>query len=99
MPADLRLIEAPHCRIDEAALTGESETSEKIAHRLETPTLPLGERRNMAFKGTVLSYGRARGLVVATGMNTELGRIAALLSDEVSTRSSRRATNACMPIG
>jgi Ca2+-transporting ATPase len=87
VPADLRLIEAPHCRIDEAALTGESETSDKHTRRLETPGLPLGERRNMAFKGTVLSYGRARGLVVATGMHTELGRIAALLSDDADTRT------------
>ena len=70
VPADLRLIDAPHCRIDEATLTGESETSDKHTRRLETPGLPLGERRNMAFKGTVLSYGRARGLVVATGLNT-----------------------------
>jgi Ca2+-transporting ATPase len=87
VPADLRLIEAPHCRIDEAALTGESETSDKVTHRLDTPDLPLGERRNMAFKGTVVSYGRARGLVVATGMKTELGRIAALLSDDPDART------------
>ncbi len=87
VPADLRLIEASHCRIDEAALTGESETSDKDSRRLETPGLPLGERRNMAFKGTVLSYGRARGLVVATGMDTELGRIAALLSDDSDART------------
>ena len=87
VPADLRLIEAPHCRIDEAALTGESETSDKVTHRLDAPDLPLGERRNMAFKGTVISYGRARGLVVATGMNTELGRIAALLSDDPDSRT------------
>jgi Ca2+-transporting ATPase len=87
VPADLRLIDAPHCRIDEAALTGESETCDKHTRRLETPGLPLGERLNMAFKGTVLSYGRARGLVVATGMNTELGRIAALLSDDPDART------------
>ncbi len=79
VPADLRLVETAHCKVNEAALTGESETSDKDTQPLDNPDLPLGERRNMAFKGTVLTYGRARALAVATGMQTEIGRIAALL--------------------
>ncbi len=82
VPADLRLIETAHCKINEAALTGESETSDKDTHALDKPDLPLGERSNMAFKGTVMTYGRARALVVATGMQTEIGRIAALLEED-----------------
>ena len=82
VPADLRLIETAHCKVNEAALTGESETSDKQTQPLENPDLPLGERHNMAFKGTIVTYGRARALVVATGMQTEIGRIAELLGSD-----------------
>nr|NIO41346.1 HAD-IC family P-type ATPase [Burkholderiales bacterium] len=79
VPADLRLIETVRCKVNEAALTGESETSDKNTRALDNPDLPLGERRNMAYKGTILTYGRARALVVGTAMQTEIGRIATLL--------------------
>jgi len=82
VPADLRLIETAHCKINEAALTGESETSDKDTQPLDDPGLSLGERRNIAFKGTIVTYGRARAVVVATGMQTEIGRIAALLETD-----------------
>jgi len=82
VPADLRLIETAHCKINEAALTGESQTTDKHTQPLDAPDLALGEQTNMAFKGTIMTYGRARALVAATGMQTEIGRIAALLEGD-----------------
>jgi Ca2+-transporting ATPase len=82
VPADLRLIELASLKVNESTLTGESQAVEKRVAQLDEPDLPLGDRFNLAFKGTVVTYGRARGLVVGTGMQTELGKIAALLSGE-----------------
>ena len=79
VPADLRLVEAAGLTVNEAALTGESIPVVKAPGARAAAAAPLGERRNMAFKGTTVTRGRAAGLVVATGPHTELGRIAALL--------------------
>jgi Ca2+-transporting ATPase len=82
LPADLRLTELAAFKVDESTLTGESQPVDKQGDRLHHRDLPLGDRRNLGYKGTVVTHGRARGLVVATGMRTELGNIATLLSGE-----------------
>ena len=75
VPADLRILESYQCKIDESALTGESLTVEKNSNKLVDDTL-LAERKNMAFMGTCVASGRAIGVVVSTGMKTQLGKIA-----------------------
>jgi Ca2+-transporting ATPase len=79
IPADVRLIECMNLRLEEAALTGESIPVEKNARQTLPEGAPLGDQKNMAFMGTLVSYGRGRGLVVETGMGTQIGRIAELL--------------------
>ena len=79
VPADLRLIDIAQLRVDESALTGESVTVEKQAGVLTGMVHALGDRLNMAFKGTTATHGRGRGLVMATGMLTELGKVAGLM--------------------
>jgi Ca2+-transporting ATPase len=92
VPADLRLIEAVRLQAQEAALTGESEPVEKSVEPLAYPALGVGDRRNCVFKGTYITDGRGVGIVVATGMNTQLGAIAQLMSaeEEVQTPLQRR---------
>jgi len=79
MPADVRLVEAINLRVQEAALTDESEAVEKETEALSRDNMPIGDRRNMGYLGTAATYGRAVGLVVETGMRTELGKIATLI--------------------
>lgn len=81
VPADIRITESINLKIEEAALTGESEACEKTNIVLQEADLPLGDLRNMAFKGTFVTYGRGTGVVVATGMQTQLGRIAQMLQE------------------
>lgn len=80
VPADVRLLQSQQCKIDESALTGESLTIRKSTEALPAETL-LAERSNMAFMGTTVSSGRGLGLVVATGMKTELGKIASNIAE------------------
>jgi P-type Ca2+ transporter type 2C len=79
VPADLRLLEAEALKINEASLTGESNPVDKITQPITEPDLPLADQLNMAFKGTQVTNGVARGVAVATGMKTELGNIAGML--------------------
>jgi Ca2+-transporting ATPase len=91
VPADLRLADAQALSIDEAALTGESEAVGKIVESLPgADGSLLGERRNMAFRGTAVTHGRGAGIVVSIGMATELGRIAALLQTPASATPLQR---------
>ncbi len=81
VPADLRLAETINLRIEEAALTGESVPVEKSAHVFLGEDIPLGDRHNTAFMGTLITYGRGSGIVVATGMHTQMGLIAEMLQN------------------
>lgn len=84
VPADIRLLESHSIKIEEASLTGESHAVEKQTDKLNGEQLPLGDRTNMAYKSTLVTYGRGNGVVVATGMDTEIGRIAQLLQEDKS---------------
>ena len=92
IPADLRLIEAVNLKIQESSLTGESVPVEKKTVTLAGDEIALGDRVNMAFSSGMVTYGRGRGVVVATGMKTEVGKIAHMLehSEETETPMSRR---------
>jgi Ca2+-transporting ATPase len=79
VPADARLLEAINLQVEEAALTGESIPVEKHVNGLDVDDLPVGDRKNMVYAGTAITYGRGRALVTSTGMQTEFGKIAQLL--------------------
>ncbi|OGA28781.1 MAG: hypothetical protein A3I65_05170 [Betaproteobacteria bacterium RIFCSPLOWO2_02_FULL_68_150] len=79
VPADLRLVESVNLKIEEASLTGESVPVEKNAGVVLDKEIPLGDRKNTAFMGTLITYGRGRGLVTGTGMNTQIGLIAEMI--------------------
>jgi len=84
VPADLRLIESANLKIEESSLTGESVPSEKNASDIhDDPKTPIGDKTNMAFMSTLATYGRGEGVVVATAMDTEIGRIATILDEDI----------------
>jgi Ca2+-transporting ATPase len=85
VPADIRMLEVHSLKMQEAALTGESHDVEKQTGELHGEDMPLGDRKNLAFKGTYITNGRGEGVVVETGMNTEMGKIARMLAGEDNT--------------
>jgi len=85
VPADIRLLEVHSLKIQEAALTGESHDVEKQTGELHGEDMHLGDRKNLAFKGTFITNGRGEGVVVETGMGTEMGKIAKMLAGEDNT--------------
>lgn len=85
VPADIRLLEAVNLKVQESSLTGESVPVDKQSDRLEGDDIPLGDRLNMAFSSGTVTYGRGKGVVVSTGMKTEVGKIAGMLSQTIDT--------------
>ncbi|MGL5513149.1 MAG: HAD-IC family P-type ATPase, partial [Sporomusa sp.] len=95
VPADIRLLDSSNLKIQEASLTGESMPSEKNTEELVNENCALGDRINMAYSSSLVTYGRGYGVVVATGMNTEVGQIAHMLDsqDEFDTPLKRKLTS------
>ena len=87
IPADARLTQSINLAIDEAALTGESTSVEKTVARFDDARLSLGDRKNMAYAGTLVAYGRGQAVVVATGMSTEFGHITRLVQSVEASRT------------
>ncbi len=91
VPADVRWLECVNLRAQESALTGEAEPVEKSPAPLSSRELPLGDRANMGYLGTSITYGRGTGVVTETGMATELGRIASLIQEVPQTKTPLQA--------
>ncbi|WP_351074461.1 cation-translocating P-type ATPase [Shewanella sp. CAL98-MNA-CIBAN-0140] len=87
VPADLRLLEEEELLVDESTLTGESHAIEKQTEPLADTALAIGDRVNLVFKSSMITRGRGKGVVVASGMETEIGQIAGLLQDEASVKT------------
>ena len=87
IPADLRLIESVNLKITDAALTGESVPEEKFTYTIEVDDVPLGDRDNLGFSSSTVTYGRGKGIVIRTGMNTEVGIIAAMIQSVHETKT------------
>ncbi|MBQ3409225.1 MAG: calcium-translocating P-type ATPase, PMCA-type [Clostridia bacterium] len=81
VPADLRIIEAVNLKSQEASLTGESVPVEKMSNKIDHEKIGIGDRSNMLFSSSLITYGRGKGIVVETGMNTEVGKIAGIISN------------------
>ena len=81
IPADLRILEAVNLKVQESALTGESVPIEKTEHAIAEDDVGIGDRKNMLFSSSLITYGRGKGIVVETGMKTEVGKIAAMINE------------------
>lgn len=81
IPADLRIIEAVNLKSQESALTGESVPVEKFADTIEDENIGIGDRKNLLFSSSLITYGRGKGIVVETGMKTEVGKIAKMINE------------------
>ena len=91
VPADLRLLQVGEMQVDESALTGESIAVEKQSACLSEPELAIGDRLNMAFKSAMITRGQGKGVVVACGLDTQIGRIAKMLQEEAGVKTPLQA--------
>ncbi len=87
VPADIRITESYSMSVQESSMTGESVPVEKSPETLESEDIPLGDRINMAFSSGVVTFGHGKGIVVGTGMNTEIGKIADMLDKDSDTQT------------
>ena len=87
VPADLRIVESANLKSQEASLTGESVPVDKDTEVIEDEKVSLGDRKNMLFSSSLITYGRGKGVVVETGMNTEVGKIAKIINDTEGTET------------
>ena len=87
VPADLRIIESVNLKSQESALTGESVPVEKSSDAIEDKNIGIGDRTNMLFSSSLITYGRGKGIVVETGMNTEVGKIAGIINETENTQT------------